>query len=314
VSAAVRRIGPRRITWRTTGSHALTLLGGIFGAFYWAQLTTGGGQPSDASAYYHVQLDNMYGSVVGANGAYLYAPVFAQLVAVLRVLPFEAFVAVWRAAAILVVVRLAGPLTLPVLFLAPVASDINAGNINVFLAGAIALGLSRPGGWAFVLLTKVTPGVGLLWFAVRREWKSLRTAALVSLVVFAVSFVLAPGQWLAWFDLLRGHLTRGVPTFPYYVPLVVRLPLAAITVYFAARLGQRWIVPIAAMIAAPILFFPTQSIALGALPFIRGDVERWFDRTRARLNSGRTAAPPAPVGKPADSTAEGEEVPVEILR
>ena len=41
---------------------------------------------------------------------------------------------------------------------------------------AIVLGFRWPFTWAFVLLTKVTPGVGLLWFAVRREWRSLAIA------------------------------------------------------------------------------------------------------------------------------------------
>ena len=54
--------------------------------------------------------------------------------------PFEVFIAIWRAALLAAVVYLAGPLTLLVLFLSPVASEINAGNIQILLALAIVLG------------------------------------------------------------------------------------------------------------------------------------------------------------------------------
>ncbi len=44
------------------------------------------------------------------------------------------------------------------------------------MAAAIALGFRYPATWAFVLLAKVTPGIGLLWFLVRREWRNLAIA------------------------------------------------------------------------------------------------------------------------------------------
>ena len=52
------------------------------------------------------------------------------------------------------------------------------------------LGFRYPWTWGFVLLTKVTPGIGLLWFAVRREWRALAIALGVTGVIVAVSLVL----------------------------------------------------------------------------------------------------------------------------
>ena len=49
-----------------------------------------------------------------------------------------------------------------------------------------------------------TAGIGLLWFAVRREWRPLGIALGTTLAISAVSFVLAPGLWTSWFDLLAG--------------------------------------------------------------------------------------------------------------
>ena len=54
--------------------------------------------------------------------------------------------------------------------------EIAGGNISLLLALAIVAGFSRPWTWAFVILTKITPGIGLLWFALRREWRSLAIA------------------------------------------------------------------------------------------------------------------------------------------
>ena len=50
-------------------------------------------------------------------------------------------------------------------------------------------GFRYPWTWGFVLLTKVTPGVGLLWFAVRREWRALAIALGVTGAIVAVSLV-----------------------------------------------------------------------------------------------------------------------------
>jgi hypothetical protein len=252
-----------------------TLAGVIVAAAYWYWLTSSGGNPADARTYYGINLENLYGGwVLGAPDAYQYAPLVAQGVAVLRVLPFEAFVALWRAAELACLVWLAGPLTLPLLFWGPVASEVNAGNVNLFLAAAIAAGFRYPGTWALVLLTKITPAVGLLWFVVRREVAALRRVVLVTLAITAISFVLMPGQWLAWMGLIVGHAGQGIPTFPFWVPLWVRLPLGTVVVIVGARFGWRAAVPVGAMIAAPVLYFPTQSIAVGALPALRAAAAR----------------------------------------
>lgn len=50
-----------------------------------------------------------------------------------------------------------------------VTEDVVRGNIHTLLAIATVLGFRHPAAWTAVLLTKVTPGVGLVWFAVRRE-------------------------------------------------------------------------------------------------------------------------------------------------
>jgi hypothetical protein len=64
--------------------------------------------------------------------------------------------------------------------------EIWGGNIEVLVALAVVLGFRWPAAWSFILLTKITPGVGLLWFAVRREWRSLAIVAVATGGIAAV--------------------------------------------------------------------------------------------------------------------------------
>lgn len=101
---------------------------------------------------------------------YVYSPAFAQSLVPLGLLPWAAFYAVIVAGGTAALVWLAGPILafFGVLFVLPIQDEVMTGNIHLLLAAAVVLGFRYPAAWAFVLLTKVVPGVGLLWFAVRR--------------------------------------------------------------------------------------------------------------------------------------------------
>lgn len=247
----------------------LTLAGLIVGAWWLA--IEGWGDPVDARAYYQVDLERPYaGAVVAGRDAYLYSPAFAQLTEPLRLLPWRAFRFAWRAFELLALAALAGPATLLVLFLEPVASELNAGNVHLLTATAIVVGFRWPAAWGFVLLTKVTPGIGLLWFAVRREWRSLAVALGVTAVVVVVSFALAPGLWLDWIGLLVREATSP-PRREWEVvmlPLPWRLAAAALIVVWGARHDRRWTVPIGVFLALPVTWYPALSILVGILPLV----------------------------------------------
>src|SRR5436305_1705444 len=117
-------------------------------------------------------------------------------------LPREVFIAGWTALLAAVALWLARPWPVALLVLAlPVSQEVMIGNIHLLLAAAIVLGFRWPATWAFVLLTKVTPGVGLLWFLVRREWRSLAIALAMAVGIAGVSYVLAPSPWADWLRL-----------------------------------------------------------------------------------------------------------------
>ncbi len=274
-------------------SWAATAVGAAMAVLVWVNLTVDGGNPADAAAYYRIDLADPYGGfVVGGQGAFAYSPAFAQFVVLLHALPFDVFVALWRAAELGLIVWLAGPMTVPVLMWGPALSEVNAGNVNIFIAAAIAAGFRYPGTWAFVLLTKVTPAVGLLWFAVRREWKALQRVALVTGIVIGMSLLLAPTLWVDWVTLIATNSGDAVGVFPYYIPLAYRLPVAVVVVLIGARLGWKATVAIGATIAAPVLYFPAQSILLAALPPIRETAGRWIERWSAQIAARRGDQPP----------------------
>ena len=279
--------------WR----RVLVGLGIVFAAYYWLQLTTTTGAPVDVHAYWAANPDDLYPDPSNPlrQDAYLYSPAFEVLVGWGRHLPFEAFAAIWRAILLAVFAWLAGPLAAPIMFLPPVASEINAGNIQILLAAAIVVGFRGPAGWtagwAFVLLTKVSPGVGLLWFALRRRWRDLAIALGATAAIAAVTFALWPDRWLAWLNLLVAGGSPP-PLAPYYLPFLPRLAVAAAIVAIAAWRGWRWPVVVAAMLALPAFYFLSPSILVGTLPFAREAAGRWQERRRAAAERLRAQATP----------------------
>jgi hypothetical protein len=187
----------------------------------------------------------------GHPGAYVYSPAFLQLASPLLYLPWQVFLAAWTAIALGALVWLSRPAALlPMLFVA--LPEIWGGNIHLLLAAAIVLGFRYPAVWAFVVLTKVTPGIGLLWFAIRREWRQLAQAAIATGLVVLVSLVLAPDLWRGWIGVLAGNANSDpivLGVIP--IPLVVRLPIALALIVWAAPRNHRWALPVACMLALP---------------------------------------------------------------
>jgi Glycosyltransferase family 87 len=214
----------------------------------------------DAEAYYGVDLAHPYvGAALGQHPGYLYSPAFAQFLSPLYVLPFEAFYVLWTIASILVLYWLVRPWpwALLILFL-PWTYELFVGQVHLFFAAVIVLGFRWPALWAFNILTKVTPGVGLLWFLVRREWRSLAIALGTTLAIVLVSFVLSPTAWFDWIALLRASAGGGEL-------LVVRLAAAAVIVVAGALTDRRWAVPIAVWLALPVVWIESWVVLLAII-------------------------------------------------
>jgi Glycosyltransferase family 87 len=251
-------------------------------------------QSVDAYAYWATRTGDPYAQAeAGRLGAYLYSPAFAQLLAPLVALPWPVFCALWTGVLCLVYWRLVGRLALPLLLFIPIPFEIVSGNVHLLIGAAIVAGFRYPAAWALPLLTKVTPGIGLLWFAVRREWRSLAIAAGATAAVSVVSFVVAPNLWRDWLALLVRDSGGPLDTPGWYapIPLLVRLPVAAAVVVWGALTDRRWTVPVAVTIGLPIVWLNSLAI-LAALPAL-GILEP------RRAASARRAAAPAPTPAPA---------------
>jgi Glycosyltransferase family 87 len=214
-----------------------------------------------------------------ARGRPRLLPVFAgNCVAVRTALPWIVFVSGWYAILVAALVFLGRGYTLALLAIPFVAVDLYHGNLHLLIAAAIVLGFRYPAAWGFVVLTKVTPGIGLLWFAVRREWRSLGIALGATTVVAAVTFVLLPSQWIAWINVLIDNAGTPPPWPALPIPLWVRLPAAALIIVWGARRDARWVVPVAAAISVPALWPGAFAMvaACWALRRVPADQERGY--------------------------------------
>lgn len=211
----------------------------------------------DARAYWQIDLADLYaGSAVGEISTYLYSPAFAQALAPFGALPFPVFFALWTAVSLVILVWLVRPWpwAVPILAL-PIIYELCVGNVHFLIAAAIALGFRLSSTWAFPILTKVTPGVGVVWFLVRREWRALSLAVGVTTAIVAVSFVLSPSAWTDWIAFLAASPGRSE-----LLPL--RVGAAICLVALGAWTDRRWLVPIAVWIALPIVWVNSWVILL----------------------------------------------------
>ena len=170
--------------------------------------------------------------------------------------------------------------------------EIAGGNITLLLAVAIVAGFTRPWTWAFVILTKITPAVGLLWFALRREWRALAIALGATALLLGVSFLLLPGQWRAWVELLIENQGKGGTWAAIPIPLLVRGPIGVLLIIWGAPRNQRWTVPVGAMLALPALWYGSLSMLLAVIPLTTPE-ERSRAWTRVRGWFTRAPAPAA---------------------
>jgi hypothetical protein len=261
-------------------------------AFGWIGLNLDGDYFRDAMAYWRPDLDDLYGGRrVGIMSTYLYSPAFAQLISPFGLLPWVAFAALFSALNLGVLVWMVGPYLGALLFLVPgpVGDEISTGNIHLLLAAAIVIGFRHPAAWSFHLLTKITPGLGALWFAGARQWRQLGVAIGVTVAIAAISFALAPTAWFEWFETLRRSST--IPSGEVAVipgPLWLRALVAAAVALIAGWRGVPWLVPAAALIALPVPWSSGLSLLVASLALTRPRWEGWIRSAWRRSRPARS--------------------------
>lgn len=279
----------RRAIW-----HGLIVAGVIFNAtfmlFWFPRLDLW----IDAHAWADIDLSDLYGSGAGSLeviGAFRYSPAIAWLFYPATWLSWPALIALYLLLSGLAIVALTGRRALLfVVAFPPVLLELFNGNIHLFLALAVWAGLRWPAAWAFVLLTKVTPGIGVLWFAGRRDWRGLAIALGATAAIVVVGVAIAPNLWLEWIRMLTS--AAGFPVSPGVPPLAIRLPAAAALAYVAGRRDQAWLVPVAAFVALPVVWLQGLAILTASFPL-------YWDRAHWQRMSKERAVEAARAGVPA---------------
>lgn len=265
---------------------ALTGTGFIFGLL----LIEGMTWRTDAAVYWLADLDHLYSGVAGEPLAFLYSPAYAQVLEPLRLIPLETFVWLWRFAELAVLTYAARWLTLPILLVVwPVTGELVVGQVHLLMAAAILASRRWPGLWAAVILTKPTLGVGLAYYIGKRDGRALAIALGTLVVVAGISFALAPSLWFDWVQVLRLSQPGQPEAFDW--PVWIRLPFAAGLAFVAGARDWRWLEPIAAVLALPVLWWVGLSMATASLVDLRPAALRLTSSSRGMASLWHAARP-----------------------
>jgi hypothetical protein len=248
-------------------------------------------QGGDRLMYWATVGKPLYHDAVFTAADFLYSPTAAQLLYPLSLLPWTLFWALFAVGGIVTFAWLLAPLGWAFgtpLFLAILPIAIN-GNIEWVMALVVVFGFRYPGLWAIPILTKVSPGVGLIWFAVRGEWRALAIALGVTALAAGVSFVFAPALWFDWVQmLLENARARGEGWSLLPIPLVWRVILAALVIAWGARTSRPWALLAGTMLSRPDVLLAELAM-LAALPRL----------SRVRAVPVAASARPTVQGRPA---------------
>ena len=225
-----------------------------------------GGPGFDFFAYWAVDPADPY-VVHEGFGAFHYTPPLVWFAAPLRLFAWPLAYWIYFGILMLVLVWLARDWALAWLAFPPVASELYHGNIHLLISAALVLSLRYPVAYLFLALSKVSPGVTALWYLARREWRNFAIAVGGAAIVAAIAFVIAPDLWLEWLSHLSSYATQAQNLIA--IPLLIRLPIAAVLVLVAARTNRPWILAPAVVLALPLLWVHGLAVLVAITPLVR---------------------------------------------
>jgi hypothetical protein len=290
--------------WRRLVLVPLAAIGGALLAVIVAVFWT---NPGDDFAYWLAAARLAAGQPIYATGeaafapyAYHYPPPLAQVLAPFTlVVPAMAYLIAYRGLHLLVTWELAGRRMLPMLALIaflPVALELRFENVNLLMALGIVYALGRwPWLFAVGALIKVSPGLGIIYLALRRRWRDAIISSVVGIVIVAVSYAIDPGLWRAFLDAIgdRASITgNSLLPFPYAVRAAAGLVLTIAGGIIGRRRGELLLV--AGMTVA------NPNLALNGLAVLAAAVPIWLAGPgglgESKRRSEQRAAPAPPNG------------------
>jgi Glycosyltransferase family 87 len=263
---AERRARPTR---QPAGWYAAWVVAMAFAFFgVWHALEVGLGYDSHAYWAAVQHMDRLYDAPALSRDAYLYSPLFAQLVWPLGRLPWPTFYVLWTAVMAAVFVWLLRPLGrrwfLPA-FIATIP-EILTGNVYALMAAALVLGASSGPPWVLLGLTKVTGGgVGLTWLTLTRQWRAVLVGLLTAAGAVGLSYAVGPDQWGAWIEFLMHGSTPTTNSISSPVLTLVLLGGGVAAVVVGALTRRAWLLAVAAVLVSPTIGLNTLTL-LAAVP------------------------------------------------
>jgi hypothetical protein len=246
----------------------LSWLGALLGL---AVAVTASGS-GDRTMFYETVSRPLYHGAVFTQDDFMYSPIAARVFLIFTLLPLQTYLLLFGlvgCAAVAWLVAPLGPRWAPQAFLISLPVTLH-GNLEWLMALVAVVGLRWTALWAIPLLTKITPGVGLLWFVGRREWRAFGIALGTTAALVAVSAALEPHLWYDWLAMLADNLAgpngEGWSLLP--IPLSIRTLAAGGLVLWGGRNGRPWTIVAAMMLSRPDLWLPELAM-LVALPRLK---------------------------------------------
>ena len=242
-------------------------LAGLIVVVWFASLVpTQNGFGYDAYAYWDVRLADIYGRSFGqltAFGAFRYAPPIAALFAPFHLLPWPVFLGLWVALLWAALAWLGGRWTLAACVFVGIPWSIYEGNVDLLLAVLVVAGLRWPAVLSLAILAKATTAIVLVWFLLRRDWRSLgiSLAALAALVLLTLPFTF--DQWPRYFAMLADN--AGAPESAW---IGLRVLVAIGLISLASVTNRAWLVGVAAAVAQPTLTIRSLAVVMAAVGLI----------------------------------------------
>ncbi len=256
---------------------------------------------SDARAYWAagrrlLEGETLYADTAGEPFAFLYPPIAAQLIAPLSLLPLPVFGWGIRALELFCLRYVVGSWKLAgasMILCLPVVAEIEAGNINLLIAAALATAIRGDNRWLVPAAMPKFAALAALPFGLARNRRALLLGALGTLLLCAVSALAAPDLWRNYVTFL---LHQPNVDWQWYnvgrlVPLPVRLAVAGACALIAIR--RPAFMPVAVALSAPVVWFNSLSVLVAIVPAM--------DAQRARPTwamARQRAAPDPSAGTP----------------
>jgi hypothetical protein len=224
----------------------------------------------DFYAYWAVDPVDPY-RIADGLGAFHYAPPVIWLAAPFKLLSFDAGYVVWTVLMAGLLVWMTRSWALAWCAFPPVASELYHGNIDLLLAAALVVGFRVSSAWVLLPITKVTTGINLLWPVLRRDGRAIATVALLGAAIIGASLLIQGIDiWRAWIEHLivrMGRPEAGGALIDF--SLWLRLPIALAVMVWASITARRWLVPIAVVLAMPLLWFHSLAALVAIQPLWR---------------------------------------------